>query len=182
MRPKKAKYKFQNFIFMSTKKNTGAKNNAPQQTAETTTDFQKMFVESIGKSVSESSQTAANGRKYDSLKAFDSIEAKTIRRNIQKNLSNVKDFNTQVAKFGFTETNKKTARKLLSYYITFIGLKVVSFEANQVFGSLKNAENFKHYELMLKFLALYVKSEKITDFQPFVKVVNLENSKFLNFS
>lgn len=168
---------------MSTKKNAGAKSAAPQQTAEAaTTDFQKMFFESIGKSVSESSQTAANGRKYDSLKAFDSVEAKTIRRNIQKNLSNVKDFNTQVAKFGFTDSTKKIARKLLSYYITFIGLKVVSFEANQVFGNLKNAENFKHYELMLKFLALYVKSEKITDFQPFVKVVSLENSKFLNFN
>lgn len=168
---------------MSTKKNAGAKNNAPQNETKTTlTDFQKMFIESIGKSVSESSQTAANGRKYDSLKNFDSVEAKTIRRNIQKNLSNVKDFNTQVAKFGFTDSTKKTAKKLLSYYITFIGLKVVSFEANQVFGNLKNAENFKHYELMLKFLALYVKSEKITDFQPFVKVVNLENSKFLNFN
>ena len=166
---------------MSKKKNEGVK-NAPQQTSETATDFQKMFFESIGKSVSESSQTAASGRKYDSLKNFDSVEAKAIRRNIQKNLSNVKDFNTQVAKFGFTDSNKKTAKKLLSYYITFIGLKVVSFEANQVFGNLRNDANFKHYELMLKFLALYVKSEKVTDFQPFVKVVSLENSKFLNFN
>ena len=167
---------------MSTEKNTGVKNAPQNETKTALTDFQKMFFESIGKSVSESSQTAANGRKYDSLKNFDSIEARAIRKNIQKNLSNVKDFNTQVAKFGFTDSNKKFAKKLLSYYITFIGLKVVSFEANQIFGNLKNAANFKHYELMLKFLAFYVKSEKITDFQPFVKVVSLENSKFSNFS
>ncbi len=183
MRPKKAKYRFQNFIFMSTKKNAGVK-NAPQQIAETTTtDFKKMFSETIGADISEISATSSSiGRKYDSLKNFDSIEARAIRKNIQKNLSNVKDFNTQVAKFGFTDSNKKFAKKLLSYYITFIGLKVVSFEANQIFGNLKNAANFKHYELMLKFLAFYVKSEKITDFQPFVKVVSLTNSKFSNFS
>lgn len=157
--------------------------SAKVESSETATDFQKMFSESIGKDVSEVSATHRSiGRKYDSLAAFDSIEARAIRKNIQKNLSNVKDFNTQVAKFGFTDSNKKFAKKLLSYYITFIGLKVVSFEANQIFGNLKNAANFKHYELMLKFLALYVKSEKITDFQPFVKVVNLENSKFLNFN
>jgi len=161
--------------------NKSANKSAKIETETALTDFQRMFMESIGKSVSESSQTAANSRKYESLKNFDSIEAKTIRRNIQKNLSNVKYFNEAVAKFGFTDSNKKTAKKLLSYYITFMGLKVVSFEASQIFGNLKNAENFKHYELLLKFLALYVKSEKITDFQPFVKVVSLENSKFLNF-
>ncbi|MDQ5930596.1 MAG: hypothetical protein QG594_2384 [Bacteroidota bacterium] len=181
MRPKKQNVKFKILKKMSTKKESANK-SANKSANESQTDFQKMFAETIGIEAKDTTNSSSNGRKYDSLKNFDSVEARAIRKNIQKNLSNVKDFNTQVAKFGFTETNKKTARKLLSYYITFIGLKVVSFEANQIFGNLKNAANFKHYELMLKFLALYVKSEKITDFQPFVKVVNLQNSKFLNFS
>lgn len=168
---------------MSTKKNAGAKSAAPQQTAETTTDFKKMFAETIGADISEiSAISGMSGRKYESLANLDSLEAKKVRKNIQKALKDVKYFNEAVAKFGFTETNKKMAKKLLSYYITFVGLKVVSFEANQIFGNLKNAANFKHYELMLKFLALYVKSEKITDFQPFVKVANFQNSNFLNFS
>ena len=168
---------------MSTKKNAGAKNNAPQQTSETATDFKKMFAETIGADISEiSAISGMSGRKYESLANLDSLEAKKVRKNIQKALKDVKYFNEAVAKFGFTETNKKMAKKLLSYYITFVGLKVVSFEANQIFGNLKNAANFKHYELMLKFLALYVKSEKITDFQPFVKVANFQNSNFLNFS
>lgn len=172
---------------MSTKKesaNKSANESANKSANESQTDFQKMFAETIGIEVKDTvnNGSSSGGRKYDSLSAFDSIEAKKIRKNIQKNLSNVKDFNTQVAKFGFTESNKKMAKKLLSYYITFMGLKVVSFEAFQIFGNLKNEQNFKHYELMLKFLAFYVKSEKITDFQPFVKVVSLENSKFLNFS
>jgi len=143
-----------------------------------------MFAETIGVEVKDTvnNGSSSSGRKYDSLSNFDSLEAKKIRKNIQNNLKNVKDFNYQVAKFGFTEANKKAAKKMLSYYITFIGLKVVSFDAFQIFGNLKNEQNFKHYELMLKFLALYVKSEKITDFQPFVKTVSLINSNFQNFS
>ena len=144
-----------------------------------------MFAETIGIEVKDTvnnGSSSSNGRKYDSLSNFDSLEAKKMRKNIQNTLKNVKDFNYQVAKFGFTESNKKAAKKMLSYYLTFVGLKVVSFEAFQIFGNLKNEQNFKHYKLMLFYLQTFVKAEKITDFQPFVKTVSLINSKFSNFS